>query len=298
MKKQYLSLYTVFILSTLAFFSCQKEQISIDNFDVTLINNPTKIGDTAFFSIKGNPDFITFYSGERGKNVDYRTRLRADSSIPQISFTSFGQNLSSQFPNSISLLISSNYNGDTLAINSASWTDITNRAIFSTGTTGTSSGTINLTDFRNLDTVYVAFRYKVGTSASVAQPTWTIQSFNYNNVSLPDSNTHAVRAIATTGWQTKDIANPANGWVVSTSQLRMAGGTINAIDAEDWVITKISLKAINPDLGIPIKNISERVASYSYKFTKAGVYEVAFLASSKRIDSNKEVIKKIRIAIN
>lgn len=290
--------YTVLILLTITLFSCKKEDTNIDDFEVVLSNNPTKVGDTAFFSIKGNPDFITFYSGERGRNVNYRSRLSADSSIPQISFTSFGQSLSTQFPNSISLLISSNYTGDTLAINSASWTDITNRASFSAGTTGTASGTLNLTDFRNFDTVYVAFKYKVGTSASAVQPTWTIQSFNYNNVSLPDSNTHVIRTIATTGWQTKDIANPANNWAVSTSQLRIAGGAINAIDAEDWVITKISLKAVNPDLGIPIKNISERVGSYYYRFTKAGVYEVAFLASFNRIDSNKEIIKKIRIAIN
>ncbi len=297
MKKQLL-FYTVLVSLTLSLFSCKKEDISTNDFDVTLINNPTKVGDTAFFSIEGNPDFITFYSGEKGRNIDYRSRLSADSSIPQISFTSFGQSLSTQFPNSISLLISSNYNGDSLSINSATWADITNRAIFSTGTTSTASGTISLADFRNLDTVYVAFRYKVGTSASATQPTWTIQSFNYNNISLPDSNTHAIRTIATTGWQTKDIANAANGWVISSSQLRMAGGAINANPTEDWVITKLSLKAVTSDLGIPIKNISERVKTYSYRFNKAGVYEVAFLASSKRIDSNKETIKKIKIIIN
>lgn len=288
----------ILIIIVIVIASCKKESIvDLDAFKVTMTKTPIRVGDTAFFSIQGNPDFITFYSGERGRNYDYRDRIVAENSIPQITFTTFGQGLSSQFPNSLAFMISTNYNGISTDLKLASWTDITRRAIFSTGATGVSSGTIDLSDFRKFDSVYIGFKYYAGMSSTVSQPTWTIQSFNVNNVSLPDSTVYNTRTIGVLGWQTIDLSNSANVWQVSSTQLRITGGAPSNMSNEDWVIAKVSLKEVTPDFGLPAKNIAERVNSYFYNFTKAGTYKVTFLASAKRSDLNESVTQQFDITI-
>lgn len=288
----------ILIIIVIVIASCKKESIvDLDAFKVTMTKTPIRVGDTAFFSIQGNPDFITFYSGERGRNYDYRDRIVAENSIPQITFTTFGQGLSSQFPNSLAFMISTNYNGISTDLKLASWTDITRRAIFSTGATGVSSGTIDLSDFRKFDSVYIGFKYSAGMSSTVSQPTWTIQSFNVNNVSLPDSTVYNTRTIGVLGWQTIDLSNSANVWQVSSTQLRITGGAPSNMSNEDWVIAKVSLKEVTPDFGLPAKNIAERVNSYFYNFTKAGTYKVTFLASAKRSDLNESVTQQFDITI-
>jgi hypothetical protein len=82
-------------------------------------------------------------------------------------------------------------------------------------------------------------------SLTAAQPTWTIQSFNVNNVSLPDSTVYNTRRIGILGWQTIDLSNSANVWQVSSTQLRITGGAPSNMSNEDWVIAKVSLKAVD-----------------------------------------------------
>ena len=289
---------SILIIIFFAITSCKKESVvDLDRFRVVMTKIPTKVGDTAFFSIQGNPDFITFYSGERGRNYNFKDRIVAENSIPNIIFTTFGQGLSSQFPNSLSLMISTNYNGNSTDIKSATWTDITRRAILSAGTTGTSSGTIDLSDFRKFDSVYIGFRYNAASSFTSSQPTWTIQSFNVNNLSLPDSTVYNIRTISMQGWQTIDLSNSVNTWQVSSSQLRITGGAANALANEDWVIAKVRLSEVTPDFGLPVKNIVERVNSYFYSFSKAGSYKVTFLASTNRSNLDKSVIQQFDITI-
>jgi hypothetical protein len=284
----------VIILTT----SCKKVfDVKPDDFNVTLLNTPSKVGDTAKFAIDGNPDFITFYSGENGSNYEYRNRTFADSSIPQINFTSFGQNLSALHPNSLSLLVSSNYNGDTLNITNSIWTDITSRAILSTGATNTPSGTISLADFRKFDSVYVAFRYATSSGINAIQPSWAIQSFNLNNISFPDSTVHIINTISNSGWQVTDILPTNNRWAVTSTQLSITSAPSLSSGNNDWAITKVFLKRVNPDKGLPIKQIFEKIDNYSYRFNKVGKYTVVFVGSNKKYENDYEVIKKLEINI-
>ena len=295
MRKIQLSIFII-ILAT----SCKKVfDVKPDDFNVTLLNTSLKAGDTARFEIEGNPDFITFYSGEKGNNYEYRNRTVADSSIPQLNFTSFGQNLSALHPSSLSLLVSTDYKEDTTTINNSTWTNITNRATLSTGSTNTASGIINLADFRSFDSIYFAFKYNTSAGVSAVQPTWTIQSFTLSNLSFPDSLVHSINTIANTGWQIVDIATTDKRWVASSTQISISGAPTLSAANNDWAITKLFLKRVNPDKGVPIKQIIERVGFYSYRFTKSGNYTVAFLATNSKNGNNSyEIVKKINVVVN
>ncbi len=290
--------YSSLLLILLLCGSCKKVFDSkLDDFNVKLVNTPLKVGDTAYFVIEGNPDFITFYSGENGNNYDYRNRTVADSSDPQLSFTSNVQNLSPLHSPALSLLVSTDYNGDTLNILNSNWTDISNRAVFSSGTANTPSGIIKLGDFKNKENVYIAFRYNTDSAINATQPTWTIQSFNLNNLSFPDSTLHELVTIANTGWQVADFSNAPRRWVVASNQLSLAGGPALGAANKDWVITKLFLNRVNPDAGISLKQISEKVSSYQYFFSKAGKYKVVFVARNANFSSEKEIVKQIEIDI-
>ncbi len=55
--------------------ACEKELTPEPvSFNVTATDHDYQVGDTITFLISGNPDMITFYSGEPGANYD----LRAD----------------------------------------------------------------------------------------------------------------------------------------------------------------------------------------------------------------------------
>jgi Domain of unknown function (DUF5017) len=281
------------------FTSCKKIfEKKLDDFNVKLLNSPSKVGDTARFAIEGNPDFITFYSGENGNNYDNRNRTTADSIIPQISFTSNVQNLSPLHPNSLTLWVATNYSEDTFRIVEANWVDITARAVLSKGISDTNSGVISLADFKNNESIYVAFKYNTVAGVNAIQPTWTIKSFNHNNLSFPDSTLHNINTISNAGWQVADLSNNSKRWTVSTSQLSLTGDVAFANGHQDWAIVKLFPKRVNSDLGIPIKQIFEKINSFAYPFTKAGKYKVVFVAKNNNFSNFSETLRSFEITIN
>jgi|SRR6218665_292194 len=310
-------------------------------FDVAVAkNNGTKTtvfsaNDTARFNFVGNPDMITYFSGEAGKNYDFINRVSA-AGKPQLQFKTVRANGAQ--PNSLSLLVSSDFKGvatkqtygvmvrDTAATNAniaaAQWTDITARAALSTGATAAMpSGIIDLSDFLTQGKpVYIAFKYSA--AAGSIQSKWTISALSLNNV-LPDG---AVYTIANLNAHTTSFANYGNvnygpGWSVSSvpvdpsrsaikydwiytdrTSLVITGAAtaaLAAVSAEAWAITgPIDLTRVMPDKGIAIKEISATLPSYSYNYTAAGVYTAVFVASNHTAGGTSTTVKKITLTIN
>jgi hypothetical protein len=59
---------TLTIISISTFFSCQKETLSEVSFDAIPSSTSFKVGDSVKFTLTGNPDVHSFYSGEEGNN--------------------------------------------------------------------------------------------------------------------------------------------------------------------------------------------------------------------------------------
>ena len=81
----------ILLLSTLAFASCTKEMTEgLDEVNVSVVTSETvtaegsiitvKKGTPVEFSFAGEPDFITFYSGELGHQYIYRQRVENEES--------------------------------------------------------------------------------------------------------------------------------------------------------------------------------------------------------------------------
>jgi hypothetical protein len=289
--------YQTFVIGTLFILlsSCSKEKVEEPKFNVSSSSLTAKVGEEIAFQFSGNPDNITFYSGEDGKKYEYRNRTSLPGKL-QIQFTSLVQ---WGTRSNLSLFVTTDIAGkiDASTADKAKWTDITNRAVFSTGVDNTPSGVIDLSEFSDLGKpVNIAFKYTDVKSTTAQQNRWVIRTFNAGTVRNDVVTPLAVMADA--GWVSVSVKNPTNVWTITAAQLLMYGGPIGADDNEDWVISKqLDPNFIKSDVGLVLKNISAPRNEFNYKYNKAGVYKASFLASNMIGKTSKEVVKELTITV-
>ena len=169
------------------FAACAKEKVGTPNFEVSTASLTYKAGDSVKFRISGNPDNLMFYSGEQGHKYELRKRDSADNDL-QIEFKSLVQ--FGLIYQNLQLFVSNNFNGkaDTPSVKAATWTDISSKAVFSSGADNVPSGLISLKPYVNAQKpsspIYIAFRY-TDYKKPQGQNRWVIRTFDANNVA-PD----------------------------------------------------------------------------------------------------------------
>ena len=307
----------IYIALLLLAGACKKETKTrkAPAFDVTADKKSYVTGEPVNFTFTGNPDQITFFSGETGKKYEYLDRTQADGT-PYLKFTSARANGSQ--PGSLQLLASSDFAGkgnDTAAtlqnIAKATWVDITSKATLSSGSS-TSSGNIDLSDLaEGGKPVFLAFKYTA--QAGSVQNKWTITGLTLNNV-LPDQTTYllanlssglitnyGVQALTSPGWVSYLVTGGSKWVVTSGSSLVITGATTaGAATApiEAWTFSgPIDLKHVTHDAGTPVKEITARLGSYSYTYSKTGVYKVTFIAANNDIYGTREVVKEMEVTV-
>ncbi len=286
-------IYSWFLVVTLL-FSCKEEVLS-PNFDVRAVQNVINVTDSAKFIFTGNPDNITFYSGEPGNDYQHRFRSRVAGNTLEFNFKSWVDRADAE--KVATLLVSTDFTGkvDTNNIKAAKWVDITSRANFSTGADQTPSGTIDLSEFSNTGKpVTIAFKYA---NKVIKSPNsrLVIRTIEFNRKS-PSGAIVNISQMATTAWGTASFKNPAAVWTVTSAQLLMTGSA-TSLD-EDWVVSNsFDINATKPDFGITLKNITTDTAPYSHKFDSPGVYKVVFVASNRAGNEVKEEIKELTITV-
>lgn len=287
----------LYLMIITAFFACAKEKVTTPELEVTTAGATFKAGDTVSFVFQGNPDNITFYSGEPGRQYEHRQRTTVDADL-QVQFGTFVQ-FGKIYPN-LQLMVSNDFSGITDAehVKAATWKDVSSRAVFSTGQDNTPSGVVSLKEFADSarhPLIYIAFRY-TDTNKPEGQNRWVVRTFTANSVSA-DKVVTPMATMATAGWKAVDFKNPAFGWTITAAQLLMPSSK-NTDDNEDWVISKgFDPTAVKPDQGIALKNISTTLPAYKYVFTRPGTYRVVFEASSVRYNGEKRITRELTLTI-
>ena len=291
------NLYILAATSVLFVLASCNKTLKIDpvSFEVTTALTSYKVGDTVNFMFKGQPDMITFYSGEPGHNYENRDRTIAKGA-PQMQFTSYSQYGTQQ--NTLLLLVSTDFDGiyDSADIYKATWTDITNKATLSTGGPDEPSGIIDLSPYvSDNKPIYVAYKY-TGESSST-QKTWTIKDFQINLLQ-DDGSESSIADIVSAGWKAVNIKNAQKVWSISASQLKIAGGGGGTDDNEDWLITSpLNTNKVLPDVGVAIKDITMAMPGYSYVYTNAGSFKPVFVAVNATADGVKSTEKQLSITV-
>ncbi|WP_181390688.1 DUF5017 domain-containing protein [Sphingobacterium athyrii] len=287
----------IYLMLAILCVSCMKEDIASADMEVRTDAASYKVGDTVVFRFEGAPDNIVFYSGENGHNYELKDRLYADNDL-QVDFKTLVQ--WGVIYDNLKLLVSNDFTGiyTKEEIDKATWTDISEKATFSTGQDNTPSGIVSLKSYLSpVDTasLYLAFRY---TDAQKAQQNrWVVRSFNAVKVS-PEGVQTNVATISNAGWNAVSFLNDSKVWTISATQLLMHGGVASDTDNDDWVITKgFKVRESIADKGVALKNISSNLREYKYVYKTPGVYKAVFETSSVWYSGRKEGYAEVTINI-
>jgi len=280
--------------------SCKKMDVAQPNFDVQLNKLQYKVNDTVRFNFSGSVENIVFYSGERGFRYANKDKVTIEHGIPQLQFTTALAGVAQA--NSLKVLVTKNLLGNTPEnLLATSWTDISSQVTLASNSTSTVSGIIDLSEYAAEGTPFaLAFKYEAVMKPTAAQPTWVVRAFSISNL-FPDNSSVSLFTLATGPWTSYNFKNPAAGWAISSTELRMNGGAANSPDNEDWLITgPLNLKATKEvaDFGLSIQNIAgRRLTNYNYVYKTPGVYKVTLVGFNNNIDAGKEVVREFEITV-
>jgi len=286
----------LFFIGSTLFFSCKREVVDVPDFTVTTAATTYHAGDSVRFNFTGNPDNIVFWSGKDGHIYEYRNRVLIEGNKLLIKFNTFQQfGILSQ---NLSVYVSDDFNGtyDTTNVKKATWKDITDKVVLSTGGDQTPSGTVDLTAadmFDGSKPLYVAFRYR---TADVNNPNrWVVRTFNAD-LQGPSGSLTSVATMSTAAWKQVSFLNPAIVWSVTSAQLLLTGS--KGFTEDDWVISKsFNSKATVPDKGLAIKNMTTNLPNYTELYTTAGTYKVTFIATNASYQNQEQVVKEMTLNI-
>lgn len=311
MRNSILIILSLFVLS-----ACDNMLEDVD-FNVALSSeNVYKVGEKIRFNIAGNPDYITFYSGEQGYNYDNIQRSVANDSALKVYLSFVAKVESRPANNSLKVLLSDSFQGikgenfdeDSLAIVNGNWLDKTSECNLPTAQNGSTTVNLDITDFINKNTC-VAFKYEAQSSALSGQPQWTISGLKLILVYSNGNETVGLKAVVM-GFSSFDMLNRNDNpylsstlqgrWNVSSPQVSFvmnytqAGGTKNL----DYAISSpLIINSTVPDIGIGIGDLRERVTYYEYEYQKAGTYNVAFVGKNANVNGEKSLVRKINLTI-
>lgn len=280
--------------------SCKKMDVAQPNFDVQLNKLQYKVNDTVRFNFSGSVENIVFYSGERGFRYASKDKVTIEHGIPQLQFTTALAGVAQA--NSLKVLVTKNLLGNTPEnLLATSWTDISSQVTLASNSTSTISGIIDLSEYATEGTPFaLAFKYEAVMKPTAAQHTWVVRAFSISNL-FPDNSSVSLFTLATGPWTSYNFKNPAAGWAISSTELRMNGGAANSPDNEDWLITgPLNLKATKEvaDFGLSIQNIAgRRLTNYNYVYKTPGVYKVTLVGFNNNIDASKEVVREFEITV-
>lgn len=286
----------------------KKEAVELD-FDAVPTAKSYNVGDTVRFDIVGNPDQLTFYSGEVGHKYIYKDRLNAESNNITLEFASnkrYGT-LATQ-PNSMRLLASQGFDGVYTAENldETEWVDISEAFVFSAivgNDNYTSSGEVNLLALEDFGLIvdkskpiYFALVYQGITGTT--QPRWWFNQFDIKTI-VDDGQILPVADIGTVGWKSVKLHDSPVDWIVESLRIRYQGGGAAVLSNDAWIITSaLNLTAVQPDLGIALKNMSTRMDEFTHVYNEPGIYTVTFVASNENVYGGEKVIKEMEITVN
>lgn len=307
MKPRYL------LFAALIALGCQKQEVEAPEFEVSTAKTTYKANENIQFNFSGNPDVISFFSGEIGKRYEMLNRETA-SGAPKLAFTTV--RAQGTQANSLQLMVSTDFQGTTLdsattvsRINAATWTDITSRAALSTGAS-LASGNIDLSDIAaGGKPVFIAFKYN-GALGSI-QNKWTISGLTLTNT-LADGTVYTIANLGTAaianygvstvfspGWVGYRTAGGFN-WQVGTS-LIVTGATsvaTSTTNSTSWAISgPIKLNKVSGDVGLAVKEASTRVDNYNFTYVTPGDYTATFRAANTNRYGSGDIIKQIKITV-
>ena len=281
-----------------ALCGCFAKETPVCDIEVSTERETYAVGESVVFNFSGKADNIVFYSGEPGHSYDRKGAHFADNPM-KVKFRTAtdGVLVDGKPDDNFRFLVSTDFNGvfDAENVSAAKWTDLTDS--FGVATEG---GLVN-TDSKELDlkellpetagvenpVFYLAFRYFDKNPDAPVKNRWVVRTYSVKSVGTDGEETVLADKSQTMGWQTVSLGADMGAkklWSIGDTQVMAEGQkAVNyAIRGKDeWLVSKAFYPdKVSPDSGEVISFISISPTSFSYSFSKPGVYNVAFDCSS------------------
>jgi hypothetical protein len=311
--------YIIFSASVLLMSACSKEiplTPGLDQFNVTAIATTIKIGDTAKFTINGNPDMISFYSGDLYNDYSFKDGRDISLGKAELSFSSFNPALAAGLPpeqlKPLSVQISTDFNGDYKSydnIEKATWIDVTNKFTIAppSSTVYVASGKVDITEYIVPGKpFYYAFKYVTKPIAvnGSARP-WYIYNMELISSSLYEN--HLLGNLVTSQFMlVEKVPSVPSLSTYTTTRITLAGykfGEPGDPDpgTETWAISKpFDLKTLDkgPDRPFILKgNEDSKVTSHYYVYSRKGEYKVCFIGTNANADGSQKKIVELTVNV-
>lgn len=253
-----------------------------------------KAGEAITFSLSGvSANNVVFYSGESGHNFDFRERFYADNDVV-VNFSTYVRSGVDQL---LRFKVSTDFNGiySKENVEAATWADLSEKFIFSTGVDRTPSGDVSLKEFAGDDPnvrMYVAFQHKDEEEVVTRRNDWIIRTFELDLIS-PEGFRSSLAKMSTKGWWTAvDCLNANRNWTVTLQQLLITGGANKAAN-DDWVISSpFHIRKGTPDTGVSLGNVT--IKEHKHTYNTPGTYKAVFDWYSGSKYSQEEITIEVK----
>ena len=304
------------VATVLSLVACRDEFEKVDavSFEASTDAVVYKVGQPVVFNLQGNPDIISFYSGEVGHAYAYKDIDRViENPGMMYSFASATTAGLGPKPNPecIPLSYSYDFSGEYTeeAVRAATWYDITDRFMWpQTIESGNHfSGKVDMTDIFNEVGRPVYFRYHfLALLAKTKRSTWSVYSPVFSgtaqNVEQP------LYELNTSGWT---IVFNESTWVgvsnsdraaMQASRIYLKSEYSLKGDRECWAVSGPIVRPaqINTgqDKGSPIKSAGQgTLREFRYIYNEPGEYTVTFLAANANVYDRKERVVELKVTI-
>ena len=246
------------ILAVVFFASCKVEQLTVPNFDVTVISveksaEPNEDGTgwidvyKVIFRFSGEPDNIVFFSGEKGAEYMHRNRTYLGGITKMKFATNF---LGGNIPNTLRIMLSNDFKppytwGATIVnsdltravVEAATWTDITerfnlpgNRLV--TGTHETGEATIS--EFHEDIPFFIGFWFDADkrNDETLSLGQWAFSNFQIRNEYHDGTSEFYVDNVLNNNWRKLELADTTGYTVSSTNVMTLNGNVVKTIVRE------------------------------------------------------------------
>lgn len=315
MKTKYLYIICIGIMMTII-SSCDRiEDVDSPVFDVKANKEIYQVGDSVRFTFSGNPDIISFYSGELGNDYSHVDgRVAAPDYF--IKFETQSQNGAQT--DQMRILISKNFDGDYTidGVHAASWEDITDRFRMAPASNGTAYIGSGLGSFKDLleadaDTTKLYFAVKQNVFNQNTHGIGNLNRLRYFTISsVYETLNSTLYEHAGFGWKLFSTPNkqPDRASLENSYTIMMRNSwwtspeDYYSRDTEDWAVSsQIPIPRVldmGPDRAIAIKGVNDiSIDGYTYLFRSPGVYKVVFRATNANVNGRKDVIRELTITV-
>lgn len=284
-----------------------------------------KKGTSVEFLFNGDPDFLTFYSGEAGKEYKYRERITVDEA--EIATSNLKFTLAPQYGNPANILTmyvsesfpgleKNNFANDSVLVEKHEWKELIPASDFPE-TVKNKSFEIDMKSYMGKRiAVAICYRGQINTTAQTRftfnsmqivnkmangqETAFAASSFGFTPVNMQNRLNLSDQTGMTTNRAYGTVTNNTSGiWnFKDMNAFFIHSSNANTMLKYSWLVSNLFVvNACSPDTGTGLKNISQSLDKYSYTYSNAGTYTATFVGTNGNYKQETSVVREYKVVV-